>query len=196
MTRSPQVVVLAGPNGAGKSTLAPVLVQDTLHIDAFVNADVIAQGLSAFAPESTAMAAGRIMLERLHSLAASRVDFAFETTLSTRSYSVWIQRLREVGYRFRLFFLWLPSPEMAVLRVQRRVAAGGHDIEQATILRRYRAGLANFFRLYRPIADDWRFYNNSLGDSPRLIAAGKRRQAKQVADSEVWQSLVQEYDHD
>jgi predicted ABC-type ATPase len=112
----PQVIVLAGPNGAGKSTSAPALLRGTLGVTEFVNADVIARGLSGFAPEGVAFEAGGIMLQRLRDLAAARVDFAFETTLAGRSQARWIAELCGTGYIFRLVYFWLPSPDFAVAR--------------------------------------------------------------------------------
>lgn len=117
----------------------------TFGITEYVNADVIAQGLSAFAPERAAFRAGRIMLERLQQLANERMNFAFETTLASRSFAPWIANLRQMGYRFHLFFLWLPNPELAIARVQERVSLGGHDVPEETIRRRYHAGIRNFF---------------------------------------------------
>src|SRR5215208_1499941 len=111
---APSVVALAGPNGAGKSTAGPALLKETLGVGEFVNADVIASGLSAFSPESVAITAGKIMLARLKELAAHRVDFAFETTLAGRSYAPWLASLIEAGYRFHLVFLYLPNPEFAI----------------------------------------------------------------------------------
>ena len=140
-TQPPKVVVLAGPNGVGKSTSAAKLLLGTFHVDEFVNADAIAQGLSAFAPDRVAIEAGRVMLHRLKELAAQRASFAFETTLASRSYAPWLQNLKTTGYEVHLLFLWLPSAEMAVARVAERVCAGGHDVPEATIRRRYTAGL-------------------------------------------------------
>ena len=122
---SPSLVVIAGPNGAGKSTLAPALLNDTLEVTEFVNADVIARGLSGFAPETMAMAAGRLMLARIRALAEQRASFAFETTLASRSFSPWIRRLIDRGHRFHLVFLSLPSTAVAVQRVANRVRMGG-----------------------------------------------------------------------
>ena len=102
----PNVVIIAGPNGAGKSTLAPALLRDTLNIPEYVNADTIAEGLSAFAPEDASFDAGRVMLRRLHELASIKKDFAFETTLATRSYAQWLKRLKAEDYRANLIFLW------------------------------------------------------------------------------------------
>lgn len=147
MTRKsgPAVVALAGANGAGKSTTGPALLRDTLGITEFVNADVIAQGLSAFDPEGAAIAAGRVMLARLRELADRRVDFGFETTLAGRAYGGWIKELRRRGYSFHLIYLWLRNVDLAIKRVRRRVDLGGHDVPEETIRRRYRAGLVNFF---------------------------------------------------
>jgi predicted ABC-type ATPase len=137
---NPSVIVLAGPNGAGKTTASRVVLQDLTHVSEFVNADVIAQGLSAFAPENAALEAGRIMLARLHELAANRANFAFETTLASRSFAPWLEGLIGSGYQFHLFFFWLPSPEFSIRRVENRVKMGGHYVDPATIGRRYTGG--------------------------------------------------------
>jgi predicted ABC-type ATPase len=193
---APELIVIAGPNGAGKSTTAPVLLPGVLSVTTFVNADVIAQGLAGYSPESVALEAGRIMLERLRSLADQRRNFAFETTLASRSYGSWISALQSSGYRARLVFIWLSSPEVAVQRVQERVKAGGHHVDPDTIIRRYERGLRNFFQIYRRIADDWRMYNNSTTASPRLIASGKKSQVRRVADKELWARLTKVYEND
>jgi len=186
---SPSIVVLAGPNGAGKSTSGPALLRDTLGITEFVDADVIARGLSAFAPEHVALEAGKAMLGRIRELAQRHMDFAFETTLAARSFAPWLARLRGEGYRVYVIFLWLPSADFAVARVAARVRAGGHDVPEETIRRRYRAGLRNFFALYRPLTATWRVYDNSRVMKPRLIACGSGVEVTQVADEEAW-SLI------
>jgi predicted ABC-type ATPase len=186
---SPQLVVIGGPNGAGKSTAAPRLLRDTFHLVEFVNADAIAAGLSGFRPESAAIQAGRVMLRRLRQLASNRTDFAFESTLASRSFAPWIRHLRQDGYVFHLAYLWLPKPEIAIARVAERVRAGGHHIPEITIRRRYASGLRNFFRLYRPIADYWRFYENAAASGPRLIAIGKGAIDLQVRDDELWKRI-------
>src|SRR5436190_6481448 len=138
----PNVVVIAGPNGAGKSTLAPALLRDTLNIPEFVNADTIAEGLSAFAPEDASFDAGRVMLGRLHDLANEGKDFAFETTLASRFYAGWLKELREQNaYQVCLVFLWLENVDIAIQRVSARVQAGGHSIPEETIRRRYDRGI-------------------------------------------------------
>jgi len=181
----PSVVILAGPNGAGKSTAAPALLHGTLAVNEFVNADVIARGLSAFDPDSAAIAAGRVMLARLRELAGQRVSFAFETTLASRTFAPWLRGLRASGYHVQLVFLWLPSADFAVERVADRVRAGGHNVPEETVRRRYRAGLRNFFNLYKPLASAWRLYDTSSPD-PRLVAEGLESQPIRVYDEDVW----------
>jgi predicted ABC-type ATPase len=181
----PSVVVLAGPNGAGKSTVAPTLLHAALAVTEFVDADVIARGLSAFDPASVAFAAGRVMLSRLRDLSKRRVSFAFETTLASRSFARWLQNLRDSGYEAHLLFLWLPSAEFALDRVANRVRAGGHDVPAAVVRRRYRAGLRNFFHLYEPLASTWRLYDGS-GPEPKLVAARLEMEPLKVYDERIW----------
>jgi predicted ABC-type ATPase len=185
----PNVIVLGGPNGAGKSTAAPSLLKGTLAVTEFVNADTVAAGLSAFDPDRAALEAGRAMLERLRQLAQERADFAFEITLAGRTFARWLRDLVQSGYRFHLVYLWLPTPDLAVARVAERVRSGGHDVPEATIRRRYHAGLRNFFELYRPPAATWRFYDNSDPAGPRLIAGGTSRGVEIVVDPKTWQSV-------
>ena len=191
MSARPSVVVLAGPNGAGKSTAAPALLHGALQVDEFVNADTIARGLSAFNPESAAIAAGRVMLARLDALAAGRATFAFETTLASRSFAPWLKKLAESGYAVHLLFLWLSSPELAIERVADRVASGGHDIPAEVVRRRYRAGLRNFFTLYRSLAM-WRFYDLS-GETPRAIGKRLASGGDLIYDEIMWARLSAHY---
>jgi predicted ABC-type ATPase len=165
---SPNVYVVAGPNGAGKSTFARLFLPDYADCREFVNADLIAAGLSPFNPESLAIQAGRLMLERIEALAQARVDFGFETTLAGRGYTDLFRRLKSLGYRIHLFFLWLPSPEMAVARVQERVRSGGHHVPEEVIRRRFAKGLANLFQIYTPIVDAWQVFDNSAA-FPRML---------------------------
>ncbi|APW59248.1 zeta toxin family protein [Paludisphaera borealis] len=187
--RPPNVIVLAGPNGAGKSTTAPALLHGRLAVNAFVNADAIARGLAGFAPETVAMQAGRIMLARLKELAADREDFAFETTLATRSFAPWLKSLIADGYEFHLVFLWLPSADLAVARVADRVRQGGHDVPEETIRRRYAAGIQNFQTLYRPIATSWQVYNNAKSLELRLVAHGSGAKIEAVRLPKVWRRI-------
>lgn len=167
--RTPTAYVLAGPNGAGKTTFATQFLPDYVQCREFINADLIAAGLSPFAPETQAMRAGRLVLTRLKELAATRQDFGFETTLAGLGHSKFIAGLKSHGYRVHLFFLWLPDADVAISRVANRVRHGGHDIPEVLIRRRYDAGIRNFFRIYTPLVDDWRLYDGSEMP-PTLIA--------------------------
>jgi predicted ABC-type ATPase len=167
------VIIIAGPNGAGKSTSARQLLNDALDVRDFVNADVIANGLSAFKPEGVSIQAGRIMLNRLDELAKHRASFAFETTLATRSFAPRIGNLKRVGYDFHLIYLWLPSAELAIARVQQRVQQKGHHVPDDVVRRRYQKGLRNFFDLYRPLATSVRLYNSADLSGPRRISEGE-----------------------
>ncbi len=189
MAISPLVVVLAGPNGAGKSTSAAHLLRGALAVDEFVNADTIAQGLSAYRPESAAVTAGRVMLDRLRFLARERRDFAFETTLAGQGHARWLQNLRAAGYRAHLIFLALPATELAVARVAERVRQGGHDVPEAVVRRRFLAGLRNFFEVYRTAVDGWHMYDNSTVTGPRLIAHGAAGVPTTIADQAAWRRL-------
>jgi predicted ABC-type ATPase len=191
--KTPHIIIIAGPNGAGKSTTAPALLQGTLGVTEFVNADVIAQGLSAFNPERAAIHAGRIMLERLQQLAKERENFAFETTLASRTFAYWIKELKRTGYAFHLFCLWLPAPEFAIARVAERVKMGGHNVPEETIKRRYHAGLKNFFSLYAPLADSWCFYDNSQGTRPILLAKEEKQAGIHVNNRIIWKQIMEAY---
>jgi predicted ABC-type ATPase len=187
--RTPSIVVIAGPNGAGKSTVAPHLLRSVLHIPNFVNADVIARGLSFLHPESVSFTAGRIMLQRMEDLAVSRADFAIETTLASRTLAAWIGRRLRHGFDLRLIYLWLPDPALAIERVSSRVQMGGHHVPEETIRRRYEAGLRNFFQLFMPLTAAWAFYDNSRHDGIRELAWGSGREEQGVADRAVWDQL-------
>lgn len=192
--KSPSIIVLAGPNGAGKTTASTPILRDIFRISEFVNADVIAQGLSGFAPEHSALEAGRIMLQRLQDLADAGASFSFETTLASRSFAPWLRHRLDEGYRVHLFYFWLPSADLAIARVAQRVRLGGHYVDDDTIRRRYTRGIANFFQLYRPICTTWRFYDNSQPLQRSLIARGSGRIDWHVERPVVWQRLRTQYD--
>jgi predicted ABC-type ATPase len=187
--KNPLVVVVAGPNGAGKSTTAPRLLRGALAVREFVNADAIAQGLSAFRPETVAFAAGRVMLARLRALAAARDTFAFETTLASRNFAPWLRTLRTQGFKVHLAFLSLPTADLAVARVAERVRQGGHNVPEDAIRRRFVAGLSNFFTLFVSVADSWQMFDNSEIGGPRLIAGQKPGAARVVYDAVAWRQL-------
>lgn len=185
----PNLYVIGGANGSGKTTTAMILLPNFLNCDEYVNADSIAQGLSPFKPESVALQAGRLMLKRLHDLATSQVDFAFETTLASRSFAPFLKQCQSQGYQINLIYLWLESVELAIERVRERVAAGGHDIPEATVRRRYKAGRRNFQLLYLPLTDKWQAYDNS-GTAPELVAKGGRNVPISLYQPETWSSIV------
>ena len=191
MADAPRVVILAGSNGAGKTTAARTVLADTLGVMTFVNADVIATGLSGFDPEGVAFEASRIMLERMHTLAAQRTDFAFETTLAARTYAPWLRSLQASGYRVLLFYVWLPEVELAIERVAIRVSQGGHSIPEGTIRQRYTRSVRNFHQLYRPTVDEWTIYDNSTNGVYRLIAAGGQGDPLTIHDPRRWASFCQ-----
>ena len=171
-TADKRVLVIAGPNGAGKTTFAREFLPNEARCPVFVNADLIAAGLSPFDAGSVAVQAGRLMARQIREHARLGTSFSFETTLSGRGYGSQIPRWREQGYRVKLFFLRLPSPEAAIARVAQRVAEGGHDVPEPVIRRRFHAGRRNFEHVYRDLVDAWTVYDNST-DVPILGAEGK-----------------------
>lgn len=162
------IIIIAGPNGAGKTTFAREFLPHEASCLRFINADLIAQGLSPFRPEEAAVRAARLMLEMIAECVKRGESFAIETTLSGRTYARMIPQWKQAGYQVALFFLQLPSEDLAVARVADRVAQGGHNIPEEVIRRRFHAGIANFHALYKPLVDDWRLYDNS-GERPILI---------------------------
>ena len=142
-----KILIIAGPNGAGKTTFATEFLPNEADCPSFVNADSIAAGLSPFRPFSVAFRAGRLMVETVHGYAARGESFAFETTLSGLGYARLIPLWREGGYRVKPLFLLPPTPDIAVARVRQRVSEGGHDVPEAIVRRRYRAGWRNFERV-------------------------------------------------
>lgn len=167
-----KVIIIAGPNGAGKTTFACSFLPEEAQCPRFINADLIAAGLSPFAPEAAAIKAGRLMLREIAECAKRGENFAFETTLSGLAYLAHIREWRAQGYHVSLFFLALPDAEVAVARVAERVRQGGHHIPEDVIRRRFTAGLRNFEEAYRPAVDAWAKYNN-MGESPVLLEWGE-----------------------
>jgi predicted ABC-type ATPase len=193
-TISPGVVVLGGPNGAGKSTAAPRLLRGSLRVEEFVNADTLAQGLSAFRPQDVALEAGRITLARLDSLESQRKSFAFESTLASHALVRRLRRLKTRGYSVHVVYLWLPTVDLALARVAERVRTGGHDVPAETVKRRFDRGRRNFFTLYRPLADTWRLYDASAITGPRLAATGGQEEPTKLRDPKTWREAAKGYD--
>lgn len=173
--KRPQVFVIAGPNGAGKTTFAREFLPNEASCPVFVNADLIAAGLSPFAPDAAAMDAGRIMLVQIAAHAKRLESFALETTLSGRVYARHIPQWRSAGYDVNLWFLSLPDAEAAIARVRQRVREGGHDVPEAVIRRRFDAGRRNFEQIYRGLVDRWALYDNA-GEAPVLLGEGRREE--------------------
>lgn len=168
-----KILIIAGPNGAGKTTFAMEYLPNEANCPIFVNADLIAAGLSPFRPEAVKVRAGRLMLAEISEHARRGDNFAFETTLSGRGYARLIPRWRNRGYRVGLVFLQLPTPDMAIARVAQRVSTGGHDVPRPVIVRRYHKGWFNFETLYHGAVDEWAVYDNS-GESPVLLDERRR----------------------
>jgi predicted ABC-type ATPase len=183
------VYIIAGPNGSGKTTFAKKFLPDYAKCQNFVNADLIAQGLSPFSPRAAAIKAGRLVLEQIRNLAEKNVDFAFETTLAGKSYIPFLKELKKKGYSINMFFLWVPNSELALSRIKDRVASGGHDVPAADVKRRFHRGLVNFLKLYKPLADTWLLFNNEDA-IPRLIAREKSGKAE-ILDKGLFEKIVE-----
>jgi predicted ABC-type ATPase len=164
-----RLFITADCNGAGKTTASFRILPELLNCKEFVNADEIARGLSPFQPEKVAFEAGRIMLNRIHELIEKGEDFAFETTLASKSYLSFIQKAKQKGYFISMVFFWLESPELAIERVKKRVSEGGHFIPEAVVIRRYKRGLKNLFKLFFNEVDYLLIFDNT-GPVPVLIA--------------------------
>jgi predicted ABC-type ATPase len=171
---SKRILILAGPNGAGKTTFAREFLPNEADCPEFVNSDLIAAGLAPFAPETSAIRAGRLMLEEIRGHVRAGRTFAFETTLAGVGFARLIPRWRKQGYRVKLIYLMLPTVDLAASRVAGRVLQGGHNVPTDVIRRRFAAGWRNFERLYKPLVDAWELYDNS-GERPVRIEQGKRR---------------------
>jgi predicted ABC-type ATPase len=172
--KTKKVVIIAGPNGAGKTTFGREFLPAEAALPVFINADLIAAGISPFDPGAAAIRAGRMMLQEIDRHAATGRSFAFETTLSGHTYLRRIDTWRAAGFVVALIFLSLSSPEDAIARVAERVRQGGHDVPPEVIRRRFIAGLRNFQQVYRDRVDDWQWFDNS-GPVPRLLEEGTNR---------------------
>lgn len=166
-----RILIIAGPNGAGKTSFANEYLPNEAQCPRFVNADLIAAGLSPYAPDRAARQAGKLMLDQIRSFVAKGESFAFETTLSGRAYALQIPKWQALGFGVKLIFLRLPNADFALRRVALRVRLGGHNVPEETIRRRFDKGWCNFQQLYRPLVDEWALYDNS-GGMPRLIGEG------------------------
>ena len=186
-----KLYVIAGCNGAGKTTASHTILPEILDCKEFVNADEIAKGLSPFQPEKVAIEAGKFMWQRIKKLLEAGQSFAFETTLSTRSYAQFIDKAKSLDYQVTCLFFWLNSEELAIARVATRVKEGGHHIPADVIKRRYKSGLQNFFNIFLDKVDNWLFVNNS-GDNYEIIAEGALNE-ETINNIGQWEELKKKY---
>lgn len=185
----PNLYIIAGCNGAGKTTASFTVLPEMLNCKEFVNADEIAKGLSPFQPEKVSIEAGRIMLTRIKELMHQNVDFAFETTLATKSYARFLLDAHEKGYSITLIYFWLNSPELAIERVKSRVQSGGHFIPQEVIIRRYTSGMINLNHIYLPLCDYWILIDNS--EIPwKIIGEGSKTNVLEIINESVYRKIV------
>ncbi len=180
--------IIAGPNGSGKTTFATEFLPDYAKCPNFVNADLIAQGLAPFSPQQVAIKAGKLVLQQIDEFSDRGVDFGFETTLSGKLHINLFKELKKKCYKLHLFFLWIPGPELAIVRIKDRVTKGGHDVPQKDVKRRFYRSVSNFFKIYRPSLDKWMLFNNS-SIKPSLIAK-KNNGSVDIVDKELFESII------
>ena len=185
-----KIYVIAGCNGAGKTTASFTILPEILDCREFINADEIARGLSPLQPEKVAVEAGRIMLNRINELIADNENFAFETTLATRSYKGKILEAKEKGYTVILLFFWLHSVDLAIKRVNNRVTEGGHFIEPEVIRRRYIRGIKNLNELYLPVVDQAFIYDNTDGNN-EMVAEKEFSGSLKILNKEIYDLIIQ-----
>jgi predicted ABC-type ATPase len=181
------IVVIGGPNGAGKTTVVRSVIPAHLGIREFVNADEVAEGIASSHTGQSDIAAGRLLIQRIHELAGAGESFAFETTCAGKAHARFLRECQTKGYRVVLLFLWLPSPEAALARVARRVGEGGHGVPGDVVIRRYHAGLRNLKRLYLPLANMALIYDNS--DQDRVLVAETQSAQFTIHDSARWRAI-------
>jgi predicted ABC-type ATPase len=187
----PRIYVIAGPNGAGKTTFAREFLPHYADCKRFINADLIAQGMSPFSPDAAAFRAGRLMLEEIERYASLRETFGFETTLSGLGYLRLLRGLKSSGYDVHFFFLWVPTVSLALTRVRDRVLRGGHNVPEALVRRRFERSIRNFLLRYRPLSDSWMLFDNA-GGAPVTIASQERGNIR-IIDQALYENLIERY---
>ena len=189
----PNLYIISGANGSGKTTTAKQILPYFLNIHEYLNADEIAAGLSPFRPESVAIQAGKLMLKRLNYFVEHQTDFAFETTLSGLNYLRFLKKCQTQNYQINLIYFWLHSPDLAIARVRQRVASGGHNIPEETIIRRYYRGQINLIQSYLPLCQSWIIYDNSTFPS-QLIAEKGINQNSIIYNFQTYQQILNSND--
>jgi len=184
----PRLYIISGCNGAGKTTASYTMLPEMLDCSEFVNSDEFAKGLSPFNPEKASIQASRYMIMKIRYLLKRQQDFGIETTLATRTLLKTIRMAQEAGYTVTLLYFWLNSPDLAVERVAARVGAGGHDIPEETIRRRYRVGIDYFFHDYAPICERWILADNSQIPF-RVIAEGSKNDLINIKDEATYEQI-------
>jgi predicted ABC-type ATPase len=182
------VYIIAGPNGSGKTTFAKTFLPQYAKCDRFINADLIAAGLSPFSPEQVAIKSGKLVLEQIKEYSESNVDFGFETTMSGVTYLKYFKMLKEKGYSLNIFFLWINSAQLAIARVKDRVAEGGHNVPVEDIKRRFERSINRFFYEYRLLADQWILFNNAE-TIPKIIAR-KQNAHIEIVDQKLFAKII------
>lgn len=187
----PNIYVVAGPNGAGKTTFATEFLPNYAHCRNFINADLIAQGLSPFAPSNAAFRAGRLMLREIEAYAERNESFGFETTLSGQSYKAILGKLKVRGYAIRVYFLWVPDVKISIARIRERVSKGGHDVPEVLVRRRFGRSIRNFLQIYSAIADSWTLFDNA--EEPPSPFALKEDGEPHILDRRLYDEVVSRY---
>jgi predicted ABC-type ATPase len=184
----PRLYIVSGCNGAGKTTASYTMLPEMLECSEFVNSDEFAKGLSPFRPERASIQASRYMIMKIRYLLKKKSDFAIETTLATRTLLKTVRMAQNAGYTVTVLYFWLNSPELAIERVQARVEAGGHNIPEETIRRRYQVGIDYFFHYYSPICERWILADNSQIPF-RVIAEGSKSDLINIKDEETYEKI-------
>ena len=185
----PRLYIISGCNGAGKTTASYSLLPEMLDCSEFVNSDEFAKSLSPFHPENASIQASRYMLLKIRYLLKKKSDFAVETTLATRTLLKTVRMAQAAGYSVTLLYFWLNSPELAIERVKARVEAGGHNIPEETVRRRYHVGIDYFFHYYSPISDRWILADNSQAPF-RVVAEGSKGDVVNIRDEETYRKIL------
>jgi len=186
--KNKNVYIIAGPNGSGKTTFANTFLPEYTQCNRFINADLIAQGLSPFSPQIVAIKAGKLVLEQIKEYTKNNVTFSFETTMAGTTHTKYFKMLKKNNYKINIFFLWIPSTQLAIARVKSRVLQGGHNIPIIDIKRRYNRSIKNFFTTYRLLANQWMLFNNS--QSKAELIASKNNNHINILNTKLLQKII------